>query len=489
MESLKKLRARKAFSAHPQRFISGISTVTELFAQQHPNRHQTAAPRRGDMISKSIEGSRGGGSLSDPRSRESERPRVGSRRSPFPSKSPLDSSVKKGVGRNARRLHKISPHSSIVLRVRECLINAQQGVGVSTEHEYRHMVARLSGLDWRAAGIERGWTKSTFRTHRAASRWYLAKAALDALDVGKEAALTRDFVHAHLKEPAIRALAHDMERDENDETADATAKMVSRARTGKKPKSHAKRRSLQGLPDDWPWWLVHAMPTAEDKMATMVAIATGCRPAELRFGVQVTRLDQCRVRFYIWGAKVSRRTQGGQPWRGLVIDTCQALGPVAGLFLASLPKPGRTRTVSISGGAWQKKLKRRVANLGWPNVSAYTLRHRLASILKCRGFEDDAISQVLGHASDLSRRRYGMFVYGRGSGRHGIESVETASEVRQHNSSSVAPDATGADGGMNDGDAGSADQSQEQGVGANEDAWSDDDLLGDFDNSGPSLGM
>lgn len=381
-----------------------------------------------------------------------------------------------------------SLQESIASQVHERLINAQQGVGWRTTCEYRRMVARVPDLDWRAAGRERAWVKSTIRTHRAACRWKIAREALSALGVDKKTVLTTDFVYAHCHEPTIQALAHDLTRDEDGETADTIAQMVSPARMEQKRKRHAKRRSLQGLPDDWPWWLVHTMPTAEDKMATMVAIATGCRPAELRFGVQVTRLDHCRVRFYIRGAKVSRRTQGGQRWRVLVIDTCEALGPIAGLFLASLPEPGRTLRVSVNGSSWQKKLKRRVINLGWPDVSAYTLRHRLASILKNRGFKRDAISQVLGHASDRSRRRYGMFVYGR-SGGHGIKSVETASEVRQHNNSSVAPDAAGADGGMNEGHAASADQSQEQSVGTNEDAWSDDELLGDSDNSGPSFGM
>ena len=378
-----------------------------------------------------------------------------------------------------------SLHPDIIFQIKERLENAQQGVGWSTECKYRRMVAGLPGLDWRAAGKERGWVKPTFRTYRAACRWQMAQAALSALGVGKETALTTDFVYTHRHEPAIRALAQDLARDEAGQTADVIAKTVSRTRTGKKRKKHSKRRSLRGLPPDWPWALVHAMPTADDQLVTMVAIATGCRPAELRLGIEVTRLEYCRVRFFILGAKVSPRTQGGQPWRELVIDICEALGPVAEAFLAHLPKSGRPLRVSIYGENWQRKLKRRVRHLGWPDVSAYSLRHRLASILRYERVAADTISQILGHASDRSRRHYGMFAYGRGGRGHGIQNVNTAAEVRQHDNASAMAEPVGTDGGMNEADVTSTDQSGAQ----DGEAMSDDDLLGDFDNSGPSLGL
>ena len=389
-----------------------------------------------------------------------------------------------------------SLRSSILDQIMERLANAEQGVAPNTESEYRRIIARLPDLDWRAAGIERGWSKRTLRVHRAACRWKMAVdalsalSALSALEGDEETPLTSEFGFIHRAASAIRALASDLARDEDGETADAIARTVSRTRKGKKPKKRSKRTSLSELPSDWAWQLVAEMPTEHDKLVTMVAIATGCRPQELRLGIGVTRLDGCRVRFWVRGAKVSDRTGGGQLWREQVVDVCEALGSLATEFLACLPGPDQTLLVDIQGGGWQKKLERRARRLGWPKVSAYSLRHQLASVLKDDNEVDgNVISQVLGHASDRSRRRYGMSRYGGGGG-HGIESVEAAVEVRQHDDAPAVAEAAETDGGMHETEAPSTDQPKEQSVGPSDDALSDDDLLGDFDDSsGPSLGM
>jgi hypothetical protein len=191
-------------------------------------------------------------------------------------------------------------------------------------------------------------------------------------------------------------------------------------------KGLSKRRSLKGLPADWREIVAeHTIPAALP--AVLVTFLSGCRPAELRMGIQVHILDADHLTITICGAKTN--DDNGQPWRRLTIAT---QGSPLTLQL--------WRMASVKGGAlWVKREPRTLhknlvaaaKHAGLPAVCAYMARHYLASQLKNFWGKDakQDIARVLGHASTSTQKMYGSAQQGR-RGAMTIVKVEAARLVR-----------------------------------------------------------
>lgn len=192
----------------------------------------------------------------------------------------------------------------------------------------------------------------------------------------------------------------------------------------KQSRKTSKRRSLSRLPDDWREQLIGALKE-HDRVPAVVLALTGCRPAEYRAGVLFERQGQDLVAT-IFGAKVSELTGGGQIQRQLTFD---ASDPLARWLLDHPAWQDGRLGAGGDLGAWRKRFTRAAERLGFKKISPYSLRHQFSGDQKARGWNDNRLSQALGHTSARMRQHYGHTEQGRGGGR-GLKSVAATSPVR-----------------------------------------------------------
>lgn len=201
--------------------------------------------------------------------------------------------------------------------------------------------------------------------------------------------------------------------DEESENFAKAARSVSKVNGKKnKQKRKSKRSSLQMLPDDCDLQIIDAVRSARRKCphekALQVLFITGVRPAELEIGVHVRRLEDT-LRFTITGAKRSVLSKSGQDYR---IMDFPADHPLAkGLALQG------EEVVSVTNAKRLTDTVRWYVEKLWPDlrtkVSAYSFRHRFASILKQADEPIDTIAKAMGHQAAASQQVYGSRSTGR----------------------------------------------------------------------------
>jgi integrase len=171
---------------------------------------------------------------------------------------------------------------------------------------------------------------------------------------------------------------------------------------------HTKRQDMAGLPPDWRERIVARLP--KYRVVVLTAAVTGCRPAELVSGVQLSIVGGMLVAF-VRGAKVDVVGGKGQEWRRLewTLDHPSAL--VQDL-VASLVEDGGTLRVTIANASNFSKSMSNAAAREWPKrkttVTLYCFRHQLAADMKADGQLDSGeISAALGNLSDATKSTYG----------------------------------------------------------------------------------
>lgn len=201
--------------------------------------------------------------------------------------------------------------------------------------------------------------------------------------------------------------------DEESENFAKAAREVSRV-TGKKnnQKRKTKRSSLQMLPADCDLQILNAVRKSRRKCphekALQVLFMTGVRPAELEIGVHVRRLEDT-LRFTITGAKRSVLSKSGQDYR---IMDFPADHPLAKGLAVKGPE-----VVSVANAKRLTDTVRWYVEKLWPDlrtkVSAYSFRHRFASILKQADEPVKTIAKAMGHQAEVSQQVYGSRSTGR----------------------------------------------------------------------------
>lgn len=288
------------------------------------------------------------------------------------------------------------------------------GRSTSTIAEYNRAADRLAGEHWYTYATARNVSKRYGYLLRAAYRYWLAGLLLESLRSAdrQRKAGDRDaaLVHRHQAQELARILQ------------------------GKQPEYHpvgprrsrkaSKRGSLKRLPEDWREQIIVELKESDRFQAVVLAV-TGCRPAEYKAGVLLER-DGDDLRVTIAGAKVSKLTGGGQKERVMVFD---GSGALASWLLAHVDDHGGSMLASGDLGAWRKRFTRAAARLGFQKISPYNLRHQFSGDQKARGWNDDRLSQALGHASARSRQNYGHKKQGRGGG-GGLKAVTATRAVR-----------------------------------------------------------
>ncbi|HUX81855.1 MAG TPA: hypothetical protein VMV35_03370 [Halothiobacillus sp.] len=273
-------------------------------------------------------------------------------------------------------------------------------ISESTHLEYNSAFLRLDGKHWREYAEEHKLSKRSASVLRAAWRRSIAEKILWTVDTAENV----DTAQARQKhEEAAKSLSLELVSD--------LALPAYQAPAGtQRPGQKSKRKSLKGLPDDWRDLMLESVKI-EDQSPLLVMTLTGCRPAELKKGVQVIASDHL-LAFIIQGAKV--KENAGQPQRAIAIDPKSVLSRNHALInklFQSQP------TVRIDDDQrFQKRIYRIAKKLGFKQVSCYALRHQLAADLKSNKNTRTEIALSLGHQSERTQRFYGNHKQGNKGG-------------------------------------------------------------------------
>jgi integrase len=175
-----------------------------------------------------------------------------------------------------------------------------------------------------------------------------------------------------------------------------------------KPRS-SKKRSLTGLPPNWRELVAEAVD-GQFRNAVLVALLTGCRPAELEKGVLIERIKG-GLYATIQGAKV--KENAGQKQRRFRI----ADHPITNMLMRVMDESDETRDVmpvKVEHGNSVTTHMREIGKKLWPkkkqSITVYTARHAMAADCKAAiadGADPDLVSKVLGHIVDKTASYYG----------------------------------------------------------------------------------
>ena len=192
---------------------------------------------------------------------------------------------------------------------------------------------------------------------------------------------------------------------------------------------HSKRQDLRGLPEDWRERIIARMPKYREQ--ALVAAITGCRPAELVKGVELTIIEETgELVAMIEGAKVTDKT--GQKWRRLHWPADSESQLVRSLYdlVSKQPAGTKVRIVVENAKAFSGAM-RAAGKREWrrrkSTITPYCFRHQAAADMKASGtLSSGDISAALGHVSDVTKQAYGHANMGRKRG--GVVPVRVEAE-------------------------------------------------------------
>lgn len=188
-------------------------------------------------------------------------------------------------------------------------------------------------------------------------------------------------------------------------------------------KRNSKRQALRGLPSCWRHDLYLRANHGKYALPILVAALTGCRPAELCYGIAVCReahptTGEEFIAFCIRGAKV--KAGQGQPGRIIkysVDDPHPLIREICEFAYSSEEVP--VQEVKIDSAVNFTVEVRRLAKYLWPKhkqpITAYCFRHQWAADMKAVS-DGDSVSRGLGHVSAKTRRTYGTAGQGSADG-------------------------------------------------------------------------
>lgn len=279
-----------------------------------------------------------------------------------------------------------------------------QPVADSTRMEYDHALVRMDGSQWRDYAETHALGKRAASVLRAAWRRGISIRIKGLLDTHDLLSLTSDRQRRVQIWRDIQALVETLQEDQG---LPAYQPPAGTPRAGK----NSKRKGLRGLPDDWRDQLIEqARP--EDQIPLLVMTLSGCRPAELKKGIEIMSAGHL-LAFIIQGAKV--KEYAGYEQRAVAIDPqtllCRNHDLIQSMFASEWK-------VSIANDqSFQKRIKRLAQRLGFKNVSCYSLRHQLAADAKATGTGKTDLAKVLGHQAERTQRYYGNHQQGNKGGR------------------------------------------------------------------------
>lgn len=218
-----------------------------------------------------------------------------------------------------------------------------------------------------------------------------------------------------------------------------------RKKRGVKERTRNKRKSLNGLPEDWQILVADQM-APEYSSATLLMALLGCRPVELGNGVEFNVTVAGHLKCIIHGGKHKEDEQHGKGYKTRTIT----FDPEENLIANFLKHEVLYREKSIPNGnsvwvqlpgcvdkgnkdpefrAAVKKFGNAIrqaaqVRCGFPKVSSLSFRHQLGSNIKgFLGEDRQKIALTMGHRSTRTQSRYGQAKYAQGG--KGLGDVST----------------------------------------------------------------
>ncbi|MCP3944995.1 MAG: site-specific integrase [Desulfobacteraceae bacterium] len=301
-------------------------------------------------------------------------------------------------------------------------------------------VSRYAINDFNRYAMDKNLSKTSYYTYKAAYQYGMVVQLDKLLKAYNDSSKQKDKLSAKECWAAAREccrIIEEMNPDYAIQHIHNPEKHASRfpgRSTGKKiKKTNSKRRSLAGLPIDWQDQIFKNV-SAKYKTSVLALTVTGCRPEELRKGIDFFMSEDGLLGVKIDGAKVSETK--GQKVRVLYFDPKisvlnQAIkkivddhGPITIKLSSNNSDP--TKTVN----AFTRAVKYAASKAGskFLKVSPYTFRHQKTSDLKKEGHSEEEVAAFLGHRSTRTQQQYGFVQQGRGAS--GIKRVEVPNQIR-----------------------------------------------------------
>lgn len=294
-------------------------------------------------------------------------------------------------------------------------------ISAASAEVYAATYARRKAVVEKGGELMRGVSRASWHATRAAVMHGLAIEAAEAKAAQEAAYKSGDLEEAIVWAKRRRAMV---------ETAAAVM-------AAEKPEERKKRRTKRETVPTDPRWRERVFEAATPKQKKGVAVlwATGCRPAEIEAGVDVTREGDV-LHIDVPGKKITEHS--GQPHRRITIRADSDPGAaLIGLMEGETVMHVQRKAVVLNNDFLRiRERLRKTGGADWA-VSPYSMRHQMSADAKAHFGEIldedaaiDTVASLMGHRVTRSQDRYGHPKQSKGGG-GAILAVEATYEIKQ----------------------------------------------------------
>lgn len=347
------------------------------------------------------------------------------------------------MDKNECQFSDISECYAIIAQARAFhVINRKRKISDKTKVSYQRIAKRLIFSE-RKLPIDCAKTKSTFYTYKAAVVSYI----LD--EISKSIPVMDSLKKSNIKEWESEVIklkrcidflsVVGVDQDKQNLIAYKNGNFKSQWTEKNQSTKHknirrSKSKRLKNLPRDWSQRLFICALQSKSKHTLAVAVLaiSGCRPAELAYGVELSLSADQSIHVHVFGAKTRDDGIYGQAYRCFDVKSDSV---EYGYLVDQLRSNQGRLVVKADPGALCDKVsylsKKVMPQLKEP-ATAYCFRHRFSGSLHHAGINSGSISQALGHCSDQSMQHYSSSYRSSASG-FSIRNIQSARPVRSKN--------------------------------------------------------
>jgi integrase len=201
----------------------------------------------------------------------------------------------------------------------------------------------------------------------------------------------------------------------------------------------SKRQDIRGLPSTWREQLLERMSDSTNYIPALVLAVSGCRPAELKKGIQIVINDNMMV-IKIPGAKLGKNKGQREriieyrlPSTNKLVSRLREAIQYSGSIEISINNPNSFCSAITYYGRQTFPGRRKA-------ITPYCFRHAFASDIKMSRSDTDDVSRALGHQVDRTKSSYGQAQMGTPGGL-APETISATHNIRHTRTSIKCPDA------------------------------------------------
>lgn len=294
--------------------------------------------------------------------------------------------------------------------------------------------------DWRSTPM----AKSTFYKQRAALNYFLTEQLKLFLKKQDQYQRSGDLAEWERYVTAVDVTTQLMKEDYfRPQVSVEEGLSRTRPRDFTRPKK-SKRTSLGSFPEDWRELIFEKMQKSKFKPALAVAWLSGCRPSEIKNGVQVALMESGGSEYLIFkvqGTKRGKNNSYGQEKRFVKVSITN---PAASFLMNEIKNnENKNITVSIETTEGFSQAVNDASKRIWKNkkdhISPYSFRHSFSADVKSFANEitmdenesKELVAKALGHSNADTQQNYGTVKQSKGSTSKVIISQIKAGEVKK----------------------------------------------------------